>query len=71
MNKLGVKVFLERLKIEGLPHTKPTLLAWEKRGIIKKPKQYISYGSRNHRVYSEEEIRLNIQRVKDHINNRK
>ncbi len=61
---------VEMLKAEGLPSTRPTIWSWEKKGIIKKPKNFMHYGTRMHRLYSESEMRQIIFDIKK-INSKK
>ena len=64
---VGIKNLMEALareKIPGtgdpLPHTKPTLMKYERDGIIPTPER-IDYGARKHRIYSEELIKSSVE----------
>lgn len=50
------KGLLERLKAEGLPHSLNSLLKMEREGIIDRPKETVTYGYGDIRIYSEEEV---------------
>lgn len=60
---VGMKNLMEALAKEKLPHTKPTLITYEKKGIIPIPER-IEYGNKKHRVYTEEQIRVSVENVK-------
>ena len=58
--------FLKALKSAGLPASYPTLLLWEKEGVIEKPKVMKMINGKKWRFYSVEEIRANIRKIKEH-----
>ena len=65
MNKIySKKILLEKLKEVGLPFSYPTLLRWEKIGLIKRPKAEIHYTDRSWRFYSISEINGIIKIIK-------
>jgi len=67
MSELYSKRFLqERLKAEGLPSGYKTIMGYEKKGIIKTPKQTLKQANGVWRMYSSEEISENVSRVKEY-----
>ena len=67
---VGVKnltVALAAEKIPGtrkpLPHTKPTIVRYERLGIIPIPER-IEYGKKKHRIYTEPLIKESVEKVK-------
>lgn len=61
------KVLLTALKDAGLPFSYPTLLRYEKNGIIKRPVGEIKYNDRSWRLYSEEEIATIVEIIKNNV----
>ncbi len=47
-----------------LPHTKPTLIKYEKLGIIPIPER-IEYGNKKHRIYTPELVKTSVEKVKN------
>ncbi len=67
MNKLYPKKILQKaLEDANLPHSYPTLLRYEKKGLVKRPKGEIHYTDRSWRLYSEEEIAEIVEIIKKH-----
>lgn len=61
------KHLLKALKSEGLPASHPTLIDYEKKGIIKPPSQSVVYDNGTEwRMYTKQEILDNVARVKKH-----
>lgn len=65
------KHLADALKAEGLPHSYPTILNYESKGVIKRPNSSVEFADRDWRFYTEEEIKSNVQLVKEHIASRK
>ena len=66
MNKdiFSKKHFLKALKEAGLPCTYPTLIKFENKGIIDKPKQMQSMNKHEWRFYTEDEMEKNIKKLR-------
>ena len=67
---VGIKNLMEALAREmipgtltTLPHTKPTLIKYEKEGIIPIPER-IEYGNKKHRIYTPELIKISVEKIK-------
>ena len=58
------KHFLKALKDAGLPFTYMTLLVWERKGIIDKPKHMQMMNEKEWRFYTKQEIEDNIKKIK-------
>ena len=72
MNKLHSKIMLLKiLKESGLPHSYPSLLRYERKGIIKKPKGSIHYDDRIWRFYTIEEINAIASILRRHLNKKR
>jgi hypothetical protein len=65
-----VKTLVAALVAAGLPSTKPTIWTYEKKGIIKRPKTFLTYGERQHRLYTEAEIKKVVADVKKYNEDR-
>ena len=61
---LSVKHLIEALKAAKLPCTKVSVWDYERRGIIKPPKNFMDYGNRKHRLYTEAEIAKAVDAVR-------
>lgn len=61
------KHLMKALKDAGLPASKPTFLDYEKKGVLLKPKGMVQYGERAWRFYTPEEIKDNVQRVRNYL----
>ena len=59
-----VRSLVQALQEAGLPSTKPTIWTYEKKGIIKRPKTFLTYGERQHRLYTEKEIEDIVKAVR-------
>ena len=59
-----VKTLVAALQAANLPSTKPTIWTYEKKGIIKRPKTFLTYGERQHRLYTKDEITSVVKAVK-------
>ncbi|MCK9319378.1 hypothetical protein [Methanoculleus sp.] len=57
-------VLLKSLKDAGLPYTYQSVLRWEKKGLISRPKGEIKYPDRSWRFYTQEEIKEIIDIIK-------
>jgi hypothetical protein len=69
MNELiGKKQLLQALKDAGLPCTYPTLLRFERMGLIAKPASLVAYEDRSWRFYTVEELRIIIEQVREYKN---
>jgi hypothetical protein len=67
-NKLYFKKdLLTYLEQQGLPHTKPTLLRYERLGIIPSPRRRIEGFERAWRVYTGLQIKEISNILKEHI----
>jgi len=55
------------LKEAGLPYSYPTLLNYERQGIIAKPNQNAEYEDRFWRFYTQEEIDQAVENVRKHL----
>ena len=67
---VGIKNLMEMLAREmipgtktPLPHTKPTLIKYEKLGIIPIPER-VEYGDKKHRIYTPELIKTSVANIK-------
>lgn len=68
MNKLYSKQkLLEELKNAKLPHSYPSLIRYERRGIVRRPKGEVHYKDRSWRFYTAVEIERIIQKIKKHL----
>lgn len=61
---LSVKHLMEALQAAGLPHTKVSVWEYERRGVIKAPKNFMDYGHRKHRLYTQAEISRAVEAVR-------
>lgn len=61
------QILLEALKEAGLPHSYPSLLRYEKKGIIQRPANEIKYPDRSWRFYTIEEIDRIVIRIRKYI----
>ena len=61
---------LNALKEADLPSSYPTLQVYEKLGVILPPANPIVHANRTDRIYTEEEIKINVQRLRDHLDQR-
>lgn len=61
-------VLLKTLKEAGLPHSYPSLLRYEKKGIIRRPIGEIKYPDRAWRFYTVEEINAIVGILRKHLN---
>lgn len=72
MNKIfSKKHLLQALKNAGLPASYPTLLAYEKAGVVPHSEGNIEFADRRWRFYTEEEITNIIIRVKGYLDAKK
>jgi membrane protein implicated in regulation of membrane protease activity len=72
MEKLYPKRVLQKaLKDAGLHFSYPTLLRYEKNGVINRPKGEVKYADRAWRFYSQEEISTIVAIVRKKIKERK
>ena len=72
MEKLYTRSELQyELKKAGLPSAYPTILRYEKTGVISKPVNAIHYVDRSWRLYTSEEIERIIRQIKGHRGLRK
>lgn len=60
---LTIGHLMKALKEVKLPHTKPTLLRYERKGIIQPPKSIVKHQDRNWRIYTRAEIQECVRRV--------
>lgn len=65
MKLYGKQHLMEALKKEGLPCTKPTLLEYERQGIIPAP-ETIVVGSSRVPLYSKGELKNIVKLIKNH-----
>jgi hypothetical protein len=65
------KHLLLALKEAGLPFSYPTLIAYEKAGIIPQPDSKVSFADRNWRFYTGEEIENIVSKVKNYCESKK
>ena len=69
MDKLySRKHLLLALKQAGLPHTYITLLSYERKGIVPKPKLAIGFGNGKWRFYTREDIKSTVRLVRKYRN---
>ena len=57
---------LDELKKNGLPCDYTTLLRYERRGIVPKPRNYIEFTERRWRMYTAQEIAEIVGRVRQY-----
>ncbi len=62
---------LNALKEAKLPCSYPTLLAYEKIGVLLRPQGLVQYEKRVWRFYTQQEIMDNIERVRRYITAKK
>ena len=67
---LSVRNLTAALVSAGLPHTKVTIWSYERRGIINRPKNYMDYGHRKHRLYTQAEIDRAVEMVRKYCGSR-
>ena len=63
------KHLLIALAKAGLPHSYVTLVGYERRGVISKPKSAIGFGNGKWRFYSSEDIAQIVNEVKQYRHN--
>lgn len=61
------KHLLQALREAGLPCSYPTLVRYEKEGIVSKPAGMVGYMDREWRFYTQEEIEQVLAAVKAHV----
>ena len=61
------KILLDRLQELKLPCTYPSLLRYERNGLIKKPVNMIVFNDRSWRMYTNKEINEIIEILKKHV----
>jgi hypothetical protein len=66
---LGKKQLLQALKDANLPCTYPTLLRFERLGIIEKPVSLVSYEDRAWRFYTVDELKIIIDKIREYKTN--
>lgn len=55
---------LKALKKNRLPHSYMTLMKYEKMGVVTQPIRAIGFGNGRHRLYTQEDINENVDRVR-------
>ena len=60
------KHLLEALKRAGQPYTYASLLEYEKKGVLPRPKHAIGFGNGRWRFYTQKEINTNVKLVADY-----
>jgi hypothetical protein len=69
MNQENVQLYSKRhllkaLKKNRLPHSYMTLMKYEKMGVVNQPIRAIGFGNGQHRLYTQEDINENVDRVR-------
>lgn len=61
------KYLFEALKKAELPSTKPSVIKYERLGLIPVPTGNAVHGDRGQRFYTEDEIKLAVENVRKHL----
>ena len=59
-----INSFLNALKKAGLPYSKPSIMSYEKKGIISFADEIRIVGKRKHRIYTALGIKKRIQQIR-------
>ena len=65
--RFTISHLLDALRKAKLPASKPTVLGYERAGIISKPNMYTNYKNRKVREYTNEDIAKRVNEVRVHM----